>query len=171
MVNYGIQFWSDDDFIIEDGKLKANYGNRPAIIDIVKKVREDGYRGPLLLRFPHLIHKQIQQLFGAFNRAIKHEHYEGKFKAVFPLKVNQFPNFVLPLVQYAQHFDYGLEAGSKAELVLAMAHARLGAPITVNGFKDREMVALGFIAAAMGHDITLTIEGLGELETIIEIAK
>lgn len=171
MVNYGIQFWADDDFIIEDGKLKANYGNRPAIIDIVKKVREDGYRGPLLLRFPHLIHKQIQQLFGAFNRAIKHEHYEGKFKAVFPLKVNQYPNFVLPLVQYAQGFDYGLEAGSKAELVLAMAHAPLGAPITVNGFKDKEMISLGFIAAAMGHDITLTIEGLGELETIIEVAK
>lgn len=171
MVNYGIQFWSNNDFIIEDGKVKANYGNRPALIDIVKHVREEGYRGPLLLRFPHLINKQIYELFTAFGRAIKQYRYEGKFRAVFPLKVNQFPNFILPLVRYSQNFDYGLEAGSKAELILAMAHVALGAPITVNGFKDKEMISLGFIAATMGHDITLTIEGLGELETIIEVAK
>ncbi|RAX57336.1 arginine decarboxylase [Helicobacter monodelphidis] len=171
MMNYGIQFWSNDDFIIEDGKVKVNHRHQPALIDIVKKVREDGYRGPLLLRFPHLIQKQINQIFKNFNHAIKTYHYDASFRAVFPLKVNQFPNFVLPLVRYAQELDYGLEAGSKAELILAMAYTRLGAPITVNGFKDREMISLGFIAASMGHDITLTIEGLGELETIIEVSK
>ncbi len=171
MVDYGIPFWSNNDFIIEDGKVKVNYGVCPPIIDIVKQVREDGYRGPLLIRFPHLIKKQINKIFKAFNNAIKQYHYEGSFRAVFPLKVNQFPHFILPLVHYAEKFDYGLEAGSKAELILAMAYTRLGAPITVNGFKDKEMISLGFIGASMGHDITLTIEGLGELETIIEVAQ
>ena len=67
--------------------------------------------------------------------------------------------------------DYGLEAGSKAELIIAMAYTNLKSPITVNGFKDKEMIHLGFIASNMGHNITLTIEGLNELETIIEVAK
>lgn len=171
MVDYGINFWSDNDFIIEDGQVKINYKSKPALIDIVKRIREDGYRGPLLLRFPHLIKKQVDKIFTHFESSIKQYHYKGQFKAVFPLKVNQFPNFVLPLVELSQNRCYGLEAGSKAELIIAMAYTNQGSPITVNGFKDREMISLGFIAANMGHEITLTIEGLNELETIIEVAK
>jgi arginine decarboxylase len=97
--------------------------------------------------------------------------YNGTFNAVFPLKVNQFPNFVLPLKEIAKEYNYGLEAGSKAELILAMAYNNIDAPITVNGFKDRELIKLGFLGTKMGHDITLTIEGLSELETIIDVAK
>lgn len=171
MVDYGINYWAGDDFIIEDGKVKVNYKNKPALIDIVKKVREEGYRGPLLIRFPHLIKKQVEKIFQNFENSIKEHHYKGKFKAVFPLKVNHYPNFVLPLVKLMEHRCYGLEAGSKSELIVAMAYTNDNCPITVNGFKDKEMISLGFIAAKMGHDITLTIEGLNELETIIEVAK
>ncbi len=74
-------------------------------------------------------------------------------------------------MELTQKRCYGLEAGSKSELIIAMAYTNANAPITVNGFKDKEMISLGFIAAKMGHDITLTIEGLNELETIIEVAK
>jgi len=171
MNRYGIDYWANGDFVIEDGKVKVNYKNKPALVDIVKEVRERGYRGPLLIRFPHLIKKQIDTIFDRFNKAIVDYNYGGKFKAVFPLKVNQFPNFVLPLVECSKSLDYGLEAGSKAELIIAMAHNSLGKPITVNGFKDKELIRLGFAAAQMGHDITLTIEGLNELEQIIEITK
>lgn len=171
MVDYGINFWSNNDFIIADGKVKVNYKHKPALIDIVQEARERGYKGPLLLRFPHLIKNQVDKVFQAFEDAIKEYAYKGKFKAVFPLKVNQMPNFVLPLVEQSQDKCYGLEAGSKSELILAMAYTNKNAPITVNGFKDKEMISLGFSAANMGHDITLTIEGLNELETIIEVAK
>ncbi|TLE02793.1 biosynthetic arginine decarboxylase [Helicobacter japonicus] len=171
MVDYGINFWSNNDFIIVDGKVKVNYKHKPALIDIVQEARERGYKGPLLLRFPHLIKNQVDKVFQAFEDAIKEYAYKGKFKAVFPLKVNQMPNFVLPLVEQSQDKCYGLEAGSKSELILAMAYTNKNAPITVNGFKDKEMISLGFSAANMGHDITLTIEGLNELETIIEVAK
>lgn len=171
MVDYGIRFWSNDDFIIEDGVVKVNHQSKPALISIVEEIREKGYKGPLLVRFPHLIHKQITQLFSAFRHAIKEYDYKGDFKAVFPLKVNQMPNFVLPLVACSQDLCYGLEAGSKSELIIAMAYTKNGSPITVNGFKDKEMISLGFMAAKMGHDITLTIEGLNELETIIEVAR
>lgn len=171
MVDYGIKYWSNDDFIIEDGLVKVNYQNKPALLEIVQEIREKGYRGPLLVRFPHLIRKQVRQLFSAFTSAIEEYHYQGSFKAVFPLKVNQMPNFVLPLMNGVHGLDYGLEAGSKSELIIAMAYTNEHSPITVNGFKDKEMISLGFIAAKMGYDITLTIEGLNELESIIQVAR
>ncbi|MBD5165541.1 arginine decarboxylase [Helicobacter sp.] len=171
MVDYGIEYWGKDDFIIEDGQVKVNYKSKPALINIVKQVREEGYRGPLLVRFPHLMKKQVEKIFTNFESSIKEYHYKGKFKAVFPIKVNHYPNFVLPLMENTTQRCYGLEAGSKSELIIAMAYTNENAPITVNGFKDKEMISLGFIAAKMGHDITLTIEGLNELETIIEVTK
>ncbi len=171
MVDYGINFWSNNDFTIDNGKVKVNYRHKPALIDIVQEAREKGYKGPLLLRFPHLIKKQVDKVFASFEDAIKEYSYKGRFKAVFPLKVNQMPNFVLPLVEQSKDKCYGLEAGSKSELILAMAYTNKDAPITVNGFKDKEMISLGFSAANMGHDITLTIEGLNELGTIIEVAR
>ncbi|PXA08447.1 arginine decarboxylase, partial [Staphylococcus pseudintermedius] len=106
-------------------------------------------RGPLLVRFPHLVQKQIKSLFDAFSLAIKEYQYSGAFKAVFPLKVNQMPSFVLPLVQGAKGLNYGLEARSKSELIIAMSYTNPKAPITANGFKDKEMIELGFIAKSM----------------------
>ena len=171
MNNYGIHIWSNDDFIIEDGVVKINHASKPSLLAITQKIRATGIRGPILLRFPHLINKQIDTLFSEFNRAIESFDYKGRFHAVFPLKVNQFPNFVSSLTQIGKKYNYGLEAGSKAELIIAMAYNNKNAPITVNGFKDKGMITLGFIAAKMGYDTTLTIEGLGELHNIIEAAK
>ncbi|MRI59045.1 MAG: arginine decarboxylase [Epsilonproteobacteria bacterium] len=171
MKNYGIDIWSNNDFFIDEGVVKVNHASCPSLYEITKKIRDTGIRGPILLRFPHLIKKQIDSLFSEFNRAIKSFEYKGRFNAVFPLKVNQFPNFVSSLVDIAKEYNYGLEAGSKAELIIAMAYNNKNAPITVNGFKDKGMITLGFIAAKMGYDTTLTIEGLGELENIIEAAK
>ena len=171
MNNYGIHIWSNDDFIIEDGVVKINHASKPSLLAITQKIRATGIRGPILLRFPHLINKQIDTLFSEFNRAIESFDYKGRFHAVFPLKVNQFPNFVSSLTQIGKKYNYGLEAGSKAELIIAMAYNNKNAPITVNGFKDKSMITLGFIAAKMGYDVTLTIEGLNELENIIEAAK
>lgn len=171
MFDYGIKIWSNNDFIIEDGVVKVNYKSKPSLIDITKKIRQTGIRGPLLLRFPHLIKKQIDTLYKEFYRAMKTFKYKGEFNAVFPLKVNQFPNFISSLVSIAKDYNYGLEAGSKAELIIAMSYNNKNAPITVNGFKDKGMISLGFIASKMGYNITVTIEGLNELKTILEVAK
>ncbi|CAA6803734.1 MAG: Arginine decarboxylase (EC [uncultured Sulfurovum sp.] len=167
--NYGIDIWADENFIIKENTVNINHKNQPSLLEITKVLREQGYRGPMLLRFPHLIKKQISTLYTQFNRAKKEFNYQGNFQAVFPLKVNQYPNFVNSLMEVSKEYNYGLEAGSKAELIIAMTHTPLSAPITVNGFKDKEMISLCFIARAMGHDITITIEGLGELETIIQV--
>lgn len=171
MKTYGIDIWGENNFIIDQGKVKVNYKSSPSLLEITQQVRKTNLRGPLILRFPHLIGKQIDMLYSNFRRAIFENDYNGKFHAVFPLKVNQFPEAVDAIVEHGERYSYGLEAGSKAELALAMAKTPLGSPITVNGFKDEEMVTLGFMAAQMGHNITITIEGLGELEWIIEVAQ
>jgi len=171
MKSFGLNIWGDDNFIIDQDTVNINYAAKPSLLQITQEIREKGYKGPLLLRFPHLIEKQISTLFNTFNEAKKTFHYKGDFQAVFPLKVNQFPNFIDALMDVSKDYNYGLEAGSKAELIIAMTKTPLGAPITVNGFKDKEMISLCFIAAKMGHNITVTIEGLGELETIIQVNK
>ncbi|MFA6759847.1 MAG: biosynthetic arginine decarboxylase [Sulfuricurvum sp.] len=171
MNNFGIDLWSNNNFIIEDDEVRLNYKSMPSILEIVEDIRTDGVRGPILLRFPHLIKNQIRTLYSRFDRAIEQNNYKGSFNAVFPLKVNQFPQVVEAVVEQGKEFNYGLEAGSKAELILAMSMVNPNSYITVNGFKDKEMITLGFIAAQSGHNITLTIEGLGELETIIEVAS
>ena len=171
MNDFGLNIWGNSNFIIENGKVCINSASKPAIIDIVKEIRDQGYRGPMLLRFPHLIQKQIEQIHASFTKAKKEFDYKGNFSAVFPLKVNQYPGFVKNLTRLGKPYNYGLEAGSKAELLLTMAYNNDGAPITVNGFKDRELINIGFIAAEMGHNITLTIEGLNELEAIIATVK
>ena len=167
--NYGIDIWGDDNFIIKSSTVRVNYQCQPSLLEITQDIRKQGYKGPVLLRFPHLIKKQISTLYNEFNRARKEFEYKGSFQAVFPLKVNQFPNFVNALMDVSKEYNYGLEAGSKAELLIAITHTPLGSPITVNGFKDKEMISLCFIASNMGHNLTITIEGVGELETIIEV--
>jgi arginine decarboxylase len=167
---YGIDIWGENNFIIENGLVKVNHASKPALINLVKEIRDQDYKGPLLLRFPHLTQLQIDKLFNLYENAIKEYNYQGKFNAVFPLKVNQLPNFLHPLIESGKKYNYGLEAGSKAELFIAMTYNKT-APITVNGFKDKEMIHLGFIAKKMGHNITLIIEGLNELEIILEVAR
>lgn len=171
MKNYALNVWSNNNFIIDNGILKLNYKSMPSLLEIVKNIREDGIKGPILLRFPHLINKQIDNLYKSFQNAIKVNDYKGGFNAVFPLKVNQFPEVIKAVTSEGERYNYGLEAGSKAELILAISKVNQNSPITVNGFKDEEMITLGFIAASMGKDITLTVEGLGELETIIDVAS
>ena len=171
MVDFGLDTWANGDFYIENGKLKVNFLSSPSILEIVKKFRKGGKKGPILIRFPHLIDKQISYLHNCFFNSIKEFDYEGSFQAVFPLKVNQYPNFVKEAMKFGKKYHYGLEAGSKAEMMIAMSLANDKAPITINGFKDEHMINLGFISSEMGHNTTIIIEGTNELETIIKVAK
>ncbi|MDF1875460.1 biosynthetic arginine decarboxylase [Sulfurimonas sp. SAG-AH-194-I05] len=171
MKEFGLSIWANNNYLVENGILRLHYKSNPSLLDITQNIRATGVRGPILLRFPHLIKKQIRSLYNNFNNAIRENNYKGNFNAVFPLKVNQFPHAVNAVVHEGKDYNYGLEAGSKAELVLAMSKTPHKAHITVNGFKDKEMITLGFIAAQCGHKITLTIEGLNELKTIIAVAQ
>ena len=121
MNDYGLPIWGNSNFTIDsEGRVCLNTDFKPALIDMVNEIRDDGIRGPILLRFPHLIKKQIVEIYSNFARARKEFEYKGEFHAVYPLKVNQYPGFVKNLVKLGKHYKYGLEAGSKAELLLAM---------------------------------------------------
>jgi arginine decarboxylase len=169
--NFGLDIWANKNFIIEDGEVKLNYKSMPSLLEITSKIRSNDVKGPIILRFPHLVKRQIKTLYNYFQKAIDENNYQGSFNAVFPLKVNQFPAVVEAVTTQGKRYNYGLEAGSKAELILAMSKTPDGTNITVNGFKDEEMLTLSFIAAQSGHNITITIEGLNELETIINVAS
>ncbi|MEO1938955.1 MAG: biosynthetic arginine decarboxylase [Sulfurimonas sp.] len=171
MNNFGLNIWANKNFIIEDGEVRLNYKSMPSLLEITSKIRSNDVKGPIILRFPHLVKRQIKTLYNYFDKAIEENNYQGSFNAVFPLKVNQFPAVVEAVTSQGAKYNYGLEAGSKAELILAMAKAPEGTNITVNGFKDEEMLTLSFIAAQSGQKITVTIEGLNELETIIDVAS
>ena len=171
MKNFGLEIWANKNFIIENGEIKLNYKCMPSLLEIANSIRSNDVKGPMLLRFPHLIKKQIKTLYSYFDKAIQANNYHGSFHAVFPLKVNQFPSVIEAVTEQGLKYNYGLEAGSKAELILAMSKTPSSANITVNGFKDKEMLTLAFIAAQSGHNITVTIEGINELETIIEVAS
>ena len=168
---YCLKCWSQDNFIVDSGVVKINYGSKPSLLEIVETAKKNNLQTPILIRFPHLIEKQVNELYSTFEKIIKQENYQGKFQAVFPLKVNQYSGFLNHFLKIAKKFNYGVEAGSKAELLLAISINTHKAPITVNGFKDKEMIELGFLAAQMGHTITLIIESLNELKDIIKIAS
>jgi arginine decarboxylase len=169
--DYGLQFWSKDNFLIEDGLVKVNFGSKPSLLEIVEEAKQNRLDAPLLIRFPHLIEKQMDKLYTTFHEIMKAEEYDGKFQAVFPLKVNQYSGFLEEFQKISPKHNYGFEAGSKAELLLAIAINENKSPITVNGFKDPELVEIAFLASEIGHEITLIIESLPELEYIFEVAK
>jgi len=168
---YGLKYWSQDNFIVENGVVKINRGGKPSLLEIVEKAKEKGIDSPVLIRLPHLINKQMEKLYSTFQETIKKENYQGGFQAVFPLKVNQYSGFLNEFIKFAPKYNYGVEAGSKAELLLAIAINSHKAPITVNGFKDSEMIELGFLATQIGHNVTLIIESLNELKDIIKISQ
>ena len=90
MKQFGLNIWGDDNFIIKHDTININHSSKPSLLQITQEIREKGYKGPLLLRFPHLIKKQISTLFNTFEQAKKEFKYKGDFHAVFPLKVNHF---------------------------------------------------------------------------------
>ena len=130
MNNFGLEVWANNNFIIDNGQIRLNYKCMPSLLQIVEDIRIKDVRGPILLRFPHLIKSQIRTLYSYFDKAIEQNNYKGKFNAVFPLKVNQFPHAVEAVTSQGKQYNYGLEAGSKAELILAMSKAPAGTNIT-----------------------------------------
>ena len=70
-MDYGIELWSNNNFIIEDGVVKVNYGNKPSLLEITEKIKATDLKGPIIIRFPFLIEKQIKTLYQSFQNAIK----------------------------------------------------------------------------------------------------
>jgi len=138
---------------------------------IVAKLREQKIGLPVLLRFPHLLHSRIETLHKSFHDAIQAANYEGSYRGVYPIKVNQRAEVVKEITSYGRRFNYGLEVGTKTELVASLGYLHdPDAFIICNGYKDSSYINLALLALKMGLNVILVIEMPHELDEIVRQA-
>src|SRR4030095_2702184 len=141
------------------------------VYEIVEDLRKRGITTPVLLRFPQLLAGQIRKLQKSFKNSIKEFGYEGGHMCVYPMKVNQNRAVIEEYLKEGSRYNFGLEAGSKAELYAALALEQPSESLLVlNGFKDRDFVKLAFAGAAAGKKVVIVIEKMSELEHTLKLA-
>jgi arginine decarboxylase len=126
---------------------------------------------PLLIRFSDILRHRLGDIHDAFQGAIAQHSYNGRYTCVYPIKVNQQRQVVEEVLAFGTPFDFGLEAGSKPELLAVMAMATNGTPIICNGFKDAEYIETAMLAQKIGRTIIPVVEKYTELELILEYAE
>ncbi|HWS90894.1 MAG TPA: biosynthetic arginine decarboxylase [Pyrinomonadaceae bacterium] len=174
---YGIENWGAGYFgINRKGNLVVHPSesdqNRAADVrEIIDDLRRRGIQTPVLLRFPQLIAGQVRKLQRAFRNSIREYEYQGSHMCVYPMKVNQNRAVVEEYLREGVRYDFGLEAGSKAELYGALAMEQSGESLLVlNGFKDEEFIELAFLGARSGKRVVIVIEKLNELDHVLRMA-
>jgi arginine decarboxylase len=173
---YQVGQWGAGFFAInEEGHVEVSPGGRGGpSVDLhvlVDQLRERGLGLPLLVRFPGIIHSRIDALNGAFARAIAEEGYGGRYRPVYPIKVNQQRRVVETLLDHGAQHGFGLEAGSKPEVLAALAMAdRPDSMLVLNGYKDHEFVETALLATKLGRDAILVVDRYRELEIILRTA-
>lgn len=139
---------------------------------ILHDLDERGIAAPLLLRVSSFLEAEIKHLNQSFADAIARMNYKAPYRGVFPIKVNQQAQVIDRIVEFGKPYQYGLEAGSKPELVIALAH-RLSkeALIVCNGVKDAEFVRLAILSRRLGFNTVIVLESPKEAETVIEVCR
>ena len=173
---YGIENWGAGYFgVNRKGNLVVRATENDTLSADVKEIIDDlktrGVNTPVLLRFPQLLAGQIRKLQKSFKNSIKEFDYGGGHMCVYPMKVNQNRAVIEEYLREGRRYNFGLEAGSKAELYAALAMEQSDESLLVlNGFKDREFIRLAFAGAQAGKNVVIVIEKLSELEHTIKIA-
>ena len=174
---YNITHWGADYFDINPQGQLCVYplGNRsqpqagPAVnlYDIANEAMAQGMRLPLLVRFTNILQSQVSRLCRSFQQAIQDEGYQGRYTAVYPIKVNQQHSVVEAILEGGNDC-VGLEAGSKPELMAVLGSSLPSHGVIVcNGYKDREYIRLALIAQSLGHRVYIVIEKLSELALVL----
>src|SRR5439155_842885 len=169
--------WGNHYFHISDSGrvLVTPPGLEDHSIDLKALVDEVFQRGvglPLLLRFSDILRSRIDELNRAFQQAIKEYGYQGVYRGVYPIKVNQESRVVEEVVRFGRPYHHGLEAGSKPELLAVLA--MLDDPdalIVCNGYKDEEYIETALLGSKMGRTVILVVEKATELPLIAAISK
>ena len=175
---YGVPNWGCDYFAINsNGELEilATPGNLDSgvpLLDVVNGIKDRSMNMPVLLRVSNILDSQIKLLHTSFRRAIKQTQYQGVYKGVFPIKVNQQQQIIEEICRFGEEYHHGLEAGSKAELIAALGtlHDR-EACLVCNGYKDEEFIDLALYACKLGMQCIMVVEMLSELPAIIERSR
>ncbi len=173
---FGLKRWGGDHFSIDDaGFMRVHpLGNERSIRihDIVVEAMGKGIRPPITIRIQDLLRTRVIELNEHFNRAIEDEGYAGNYRGVFPIKVNQLREVVEEIRDAGQPYHYGLECGSKPELLIALAmHRDPQSLIICNGYKDDAFIRLALTGRRLGKEIVLVVEQLSEIRKIIEASR
>jgi arginine decarboxylase len=173
---YEINRWGKGFFSIGDNGRVRVHPNRKSdrsldLKELVDRLQLRGLNLPLLIRFNGILKDRIQELHEVFSIAIKDHDYKGKYRCVYPIKVNQQREIVEKIIEYGRPYEFGLEAGSKPELLAVIAMTDPGTPIICNGFKDAEFIEMSLLAKKIGRHIIPVVEKFTELELILKYAE
>jgi arginine decarboxylase len=175
---YGIRNWGKGYFSInEKGHVVVHptKADRPAIDlkELIDQLQTRGIYLPILLRFTDILRHRVGEIHQAFRQAMSEYEYQGQYCCVYPIKVNQQRHVVEEILDFGRPFGFGLEAGSKPELlaVLAITNGNNDTPIICNGFKDDEFIKMAMLARKLGKRVIPVVEKFTELELIVRHAE
>lgn len=173
---YGIDRWGDGYFSISDNGTVIVSTNRQAdsSIDLkalVDRLCDRGLQLPILIRFNGILRDRLCHLNDCFATAIDDHDYKNRYRCVYPIKVNQQREVVQQIVAEGARLGFGVEVGSKPELLAAVAMSDTNVPIVCNGFKDEEFVRLALMAQRLGRTVFPVIEKASELDLIFRVAS
>jgi len=138
---------------------------------LVDQLQARGIELPVLIRFGEVIQHRLQEIHAAFQAAITEHQYKGSYQCIYPIKVNQQRQVVEEVLHLGKQLQYGLEAGSKPELLTVIALADNEMPIVCNGFKDEEYITIALLAQKIGRRVFIVIEKYTDLELILRQAE
>jgi len=172
---YSVPHWAEGYFDVDAaGRIvvspKGAQGPVIPLPEVVDAARAQGAQLPLLVRFPDILGDRLGKLQAAFAQAQADWEYRGGYTAVYPIKVNQHRGVAGTLASHAGE-GFGLEAGSKPELMAVLALSRPGGLIVCNGYKDREYIRLALIGRKLGLQTFIVIEKPSELALVIEESR
>jgi len=174
---YNIHRWGAKYFDInEEGHVVAtplqDAGVQVDLTDVIEEARERGLKFPLLIRFQDILRHRVESLNIAFRNSIREFNYQGQYRGVFPIKVNQLREVVEEILDAGRPYHYGLEVGSKPELFAALAlQSHVGDLIICNGYKDAGFIKMALLGNKLGKTIIIVVEKLEELHHVISISK
>lgn len=174
---YNIENWGDQYFSINpSGNLTVHprRGEGPGIdlMSVVNEIRSQGVQMPVLIRFQDIIRHRVVALNEAFRKSIAEYNYKGRYQGVYPIKVNQMREVVEEILDAGRPYDFGLEAGSKAELAAVIAmNPTPNSLILCNGYKDYAFIKMALMALKLGKRVIIIVEKLSELHQVISVAK
>ena len=173
---YEVARWGKGYFSVSDaGHVLVHPTKDTSQVIDLKQLADDlqarGIDLPLLIRFSDILRHRLGDIHDAFQAAIAQHSYNGRYTCVYPVKVNQQRQVVEEVLNFGRPYQFGLEAGSKPELLAVMAMATNGTPIVCNGFKDAEYIETAMLAQKIGRTIIPVVEKYTELELILEYAE
>ena len=175
---YSVNRWGGGYFTVGDnGNLHINpdFANPDMRIDfkaVIDEIKQEGIQFPVVVRFHDILRSQVAALNETFSNTMQEARYEGKYLGVYPVKVNQMREVVEEIVDAGKPYNFGLEAGSKAELLVALAYNTNEDSLTIlNGYKDEEFMRLALLARKLGRKVIVVIEKFSELTLLVRLAK